>query len=42
MIDGQVWLRLAVLCFRTHLEHIDMLLQMLAEARDKAIQERVS
>jgi glutamate/tyrosine decarboxylase-like PLP-dependent enzyme len=42
MIDGQVWLRLAVLSFRTHLEHIDMLLQMLAEARDKAIQERVS
>ncbi len=29
-IDGVVWLRLAVLCFRTHLSHIDYLLSFLA------------
>ena len=27
-IDGQVWIRLAVLCFRTHLREIDTLLEM--------------
>jgi glutamate/tyrosine decarboxylase-like PLP-dependent enzyme len=27
-IDGQVWIRLAVLCFRTHLREIDTLLAM--------------
>lgn len=27
-IDGEVWLRLAVLCFRTHLREIDILLEM--------------
>ncbi len=31
-ISGQVWLRLAVLCFRTHLEEIDYLLDFLARA----------
>lgn len=29
-IDGTVWLRLAVLCFRSHLSQIDYLLQLLA------------
>ncbi|MFO0455826.1 MAG: amino acid decarboxylase, partial [Planctomycetota bacterium] len=28
-IDGQVWLRLAVLSFRTHLREIDYLLEFL-------------
>lgn len=28
-LDGEVWLRLAVLCFRTHLSHIDYLLQLM-------------
>jgi glutamate/tyrosine decarboxylase-like PLP-dependent enzyme len=40
MIDGSVWLRLAVLCFRTHLSHIDLLLEMLQQARDTAIREQ--
>ena len=30
-IDGDFWLRLAVLSFRTHLEHIDLLLKLLSE-----------
>ncbi len=30
-IDGVDWLRLAVLVFRTHKEHIDLTLQMLRE-----------
>lgn len=30
-IDGVVWIRLATLSFRTHLEHIDRLLQMLKD-----------
>lgn len=30
-IDGVVWLRLAVLCFRTHLWHIDYLLELLGK-----------
>ena len=31
-IDGDVWLRCAVLCFRTHRRHIDLALQMIREA----------
>jgi glutamate/tyrosine decarboxylase-like PLP-dependent enzyme len=31
-IGGVVWLRLAVLCFRTHLSHIDSLLRLLKES----------
>ena len=31
-IRGQVWLRLAVLCFRTHLREIDILLEVLDRA----------
>ncbi len=34
-IDGQVWLRLAVLCFRTHLREIDILLEMLENGLKK-------
>ena len=30
-IDGDFWLRLAVLSFRTHIEHIDLLLKLLSE-----------
>lgn len=30
-IKGEFWIRLAVLSFRTHLSHIDLFLQMLAE-----------
>ena len=30
-IDGNFWLRLAVLSFRTHIEHIDLLLDILSE-----------
>ncbi len=32
-IEGEVWLRLAVLCFRTHLREIDILLEMFREAK---------
>jgi glutamate/tyrosine decarboxylase-like PLP-dependent enzyme len=35
-IDGVVWLRLAVLCFRTHLAQIDHLLSVLAKATSNA------
>ena len=38
-IDGQVWLRLAVLCFRTHRKHIDLLITMLCENRDRALMD---
>lgn len=31
-INGEVWLRLAVLCFRTHLREIDILLEVLGKA----------
>lgn len=31
-IDGVIWLRLAVLCFRTHLREIDILLELLGKA----------
>jgi glutamate/tyrosine decarboxylase-like PLP-dependent enzyme len=30
-LDGHVWLRLAVLCFRTHRETVDLLLEVLEE-----------
>ena len=30
-IDGVFWLRLAVLCFRTHRRHVDMALRVLQE-----------
>jgi len=30
-IDGHFWLRLAVLSFRTHIEHVELLLEILAE-----------
>ena len=30
-IDGVFWIRLAVLCFRTHLKEIDLLLEILGE-----------
>ena len=38
LIDGVFWLRLAVLCFRTHLEHIDLLLELLSDARENLLQ----
>ncbi|MEL6867039.1 MAG: aminotransferase class V-fold PLP-dependent enzyme [Bacteroidota bacterium] len=31
-IEGVFWLRLAVLCFRTHLYHVDLLLKVLEES----------
>jgi glutamate/tyrosine decarboxylase-like PLP-dependent enzyme len=37
MIDGVYWLRIAVLCFRTHLYHIDLLLEMLETERDRLL-----
>lgn len=37
MIEGQFWLRMAALCFRTHLHHIDLLLEMLTEHRDRLL-----
>lgn len=39
MIDGAFWLRIAVLCFRTHKYHIDLLLELLESARDKCLSE---
>ena len=30
-IDGVLWLRLAALCFRTHKEHVDLLMEMIEE-----------
>ncbi len=41
MIDGVYWLRLAVLSFRTHLSHIDLLLEMLRAARDTTLKSYV-
>lgn len=40
MIDGQFWLRLAVLSFRTHLHHIDLLVEMLVTGRNRLLQGR--
>lgn len=37
MIDGVYWLRIAVLCFRTHLYHIDLLLEMLETERNRLL-----
>ena len=30
-IDGVFWMRVAILCFRTHLREIDLLLEMFRE-----------
>ena len=38
-IDGVVWLRFAALCFRTHLHHVDLLIEMLQTKRN-ALRER--
>ena len=40
VIDGRVWLRFAALCFRTHLRHIDLLLEMLTEKRDLLLEQK--
>jgi aromatic-L-amino-acid/L-tryptophan decarboxylase len=37
MIDGVFWMRIAVLCFRTHLREIDLLLEMLERNRDRLL-----
>ena len=37
MIDGIFWLRLAVLCFRTHLWHVDLLLDMLIAEKNRLL-----
>ncbi len=37
LIDGVFWLRLAVLCFRTHLWHVDLLLEMLTTEKNKLL-----
>lgn len=37
MIDGKFWIRCAVLNFRTHLQQIEVALQMVREAREKAL-----
>ena len=39
MINGVFWLRLAVLCFRTHLREIDMLLRILEEKKRMLLQK---
>ncbi len=39
-IDGVIWLRLAVLCFRTHLSHMDTLLEMLIAGKTKLLAAR--
>jgi glutamate/tyrosine decarboxylase-like PLP-dependent enzyme len=40
MIDGVFWLRLAVLCFRTHLWHVDVLLEMLITEKNTLLQKQ--
>ena len=37
-IDGQFWLRLAVMCFRTHLKEIDLCLEIIKEGMKKVAQ----
>ena len=37
MIEGVFWLRLAVLCFRTHLREVDLLLEILERKRDNLL-----
>ena len=37
MIDGVFWIRLAVLCFRTHLREVDLLLEILERKRDELL-----
>ncbi|MDX1479225.1 MAG: aminotransferase class V-fold PLP-dependent enzyme, partial [Saprospiraceae bacterium] len=37
MIDGVFWIRLAVLCFRTHLKQVDLLLELLIWHRDRLL-----
>lgn len=37
LIRGEFWLRFAALCFRTHQWHVDLLLEMLKEARDACL-----
>ncbi len=37
MIDGVFWIRLAVLCFRTHLREVDLLLEILERKRDNLL-----
>lgn len=39
-IDGVFWLRLAVLCFRTHLKEIDLLLGIIRNCRDKLVEAK--
>ena len=39
LIKGVFWLRLAVLCFRTHLWHVDLLLDMLVTERDRLLEQ---
>lgn len=40
LIYDQFWLRLAVLCFRTHLWHVDLLLEMLIAARNNLLEKK--
>lgn len=40
MIEGKVWIRCAVLNFRTHLQQIEVALQMVLEAKDLALKNR--
>lgn len=34
-IDGVLWIRLAALCFRTHKEHVDLLIEMIRDGLDR-------
>jgi len=38
LIDGVFWLRLAVLCFRTHLREIKLLLNILDREKNKLLE----
>ncbi len=37
-IDGVYWIRIAILCFRTHLREVDMLLEIFKEGVEKLVQ----
>ena len=39
MIDGRFWIRLAVLCFRSHFEHVDLARQLLVQGKDELLQD---
>jgi hypothetical protein len=36
IVNDQVWIRVAVLCFRTHLSTVDLCLEMIADCIPKA------